>query len=248
MKKSLPKQHGAWSILFVSTCAGALAGCGFKFLHILLLISGAFAMGIRHNLILWLKQRKEIQKKWMLLYSTLFAIVSILILWKTPRIIAIGIVGVITSLIALAISIRRGELDIFSELAGIMTLSLFAPASHFLSCSSYTSETFILYLLSFLFFSGSVFRVRYLVRVKMRGKESVKDAIVSSLYHIGVILFVLLLHLHHHLHILFLIAILPSVLGACLYPFIKPPNSIRTVGFVEVSYSVAFILSLAFLP
>lgn len=260
INRTFPKKHGAWSIFFISIFTGTLCSKNFKLLPFLLLfLSSFFAFLMRENISLFLKLRKgDERRKEILEISFIYLIIILLtfsfllIIYKYYLLIFIGLLALLITLISFYFSINRQELSVPSEIFGILGLSLLLPSFYYISKGVIDRDGIFLFIFTFLFFSGSVFHVRYLVRNKniLSEKFSVRLRVgkVSLLYHTLFLLFSLYFSYRGFLPYLSFISVLPTFFKSYFFVLRKfdRPLSLKRIGITELILSIIFAIFIVF--
>jgi len=254
--KTLPRKHGAWSIFFISIFTGTFCSKNFKLIpFFLLFISALSGFLLRENISMFLKLRKEDERKGFILkisafyfFLIFFTFSSLLIFYKYYLLILISLLALFITLLSFYFSLNRKELTVSSEILGIFGLSLLLPAFYYISKGYMDRDGLFLFIFAFLFFTGSVFHVRYLVRNKNILSEKLslrlKAGRYSLLYHTFFFLFALYLSSKNYLPRYSFIAVLPALLKSYYFVLRKfdKPLSLRKIGFTELFASIVFMI------
>lgn len=262
INKTLPKKHGAWSILFISIITGTLCSKRFKIIPFLLLfIPSFFTFLLRENISLFLKLRKGDERRkeileisYIYFIITIFTFLPLLIIYKYYLLIVIGSLTLFIALFSFYFSINRQELTVPSEILGILGLSLLLPSFYYISKEAIDKSAIFLFIFTFLFFKGSVFHVRYLVRNKniLSEKFSVrlKASKVYLLYHTFFLLLLLSLYLSYNRFLppLSFISVLPTFFKSYFFLLRKfeKPLSLKKIGLTELILSIIFVILIIF--
>jgi hypothetical protein len=253
---SIPKQHGAWSILIACFILGTFVGASFGVNSVVLLIAIIFGYIARHAWNVFFRQTRNKKRKsealgWSLTYSLVsFAGGAYLLLvaglWDILQFALLALaVGVLT----LILSRQRMEFTARGEIAGIMGLTLAAPAAELVASGELSSQTVGLYVLCLFFFAGSVYHVRYLVRSKKATQgpagERVKHGLPSIIYHVLILTIVVLgstvfLWFPPLAPVVF-IPVTIKALWTVGHRY-KKPLQIRQIGYREVAHTVIFVI------
>jgi len=256
--KTLPRKHGAWSIFFISIFTGTFCSKNFKLIpFFLLFISALSGFLLRENISMFLKLRKEDERReFILKISVLYSIIilltfiMLLVFYKYYLLIPISIIALLITLLSFYFSLNRKELTVSSEILGIFGLSLLLPAFYYISKGYIDRDGLFLFIFAFLFFTGSVFHVRYLVRNKNILSERLfirlKAGRYSLLYHTFFFLIALYLSSKNYLPKYSFIAVLPALLKSYYFVLRKfdKPLSLKRIGFTELFVSIVFALLL----
>lgn len=254
----LPREHGAWMMLLVPLIVGALAG-GSLSPYVLLTIAAAFfAYLARHPLVLIARVQGQHQRLpaatpvWLLIYAGIaglcgLAVVALGGYWSLLGIVALAAIPLGVNLY---LATRRAEMTLAGELLGIAGLSLGAPATYFVATGSF-GHGFGLWLLSFLYFGGTVFYIKLKVRVQARQDAPASRvqrfliARATVIYHVAVLAASALLVASGLVPLLAPLAYVPAtckaVHGAVDW---RRPVNVKRLGVIEIVHSLVFALLL----
>jgi hypothetical protein len=221
-----------------------------------LLISVVFGYMARHSWNVSLRPTKDGRIRsgplgWSVFYSLIALgggayLVFLAGLWD---IMQFALLALIIGVMTLILSKQKREFTVGGELAGIMGLTLAAPAAELVGSGQLSSQTGGLYILCLLFFSGSVYHVRYLVRSKKATTGPLNERLVhgasSVVYHITILLVVFLVSTF--------IGLLPPLAPVALIPVTikalwtvghryEKPMQVRQIGYREVAHTVIFVI------
>ncbi|MGZ4031947.1 MAG: YwiC-like family protein, partial [Tumebacillaceae bacterium] len=131
MKVVLPREHGAWGMLFGPLLAGMIAG-GFRMADILLVFAMLAVYLASNPLIQWLKQpeRKADMKKWAIGYSAAAAAFGLPLVFYYPPLLLLALPGGVSLLINIRFALRKQERHLLNDLAAIAGLCLGAVAAY----------------------------------------------------------------------------------------------------------------------
>lgn len=256
LSSTFPKQHGAWSILIACFILGTFVGGSFGLSGIVLLISVIFGYMARHAWNVGLRPSRDGRMRtgalgWSAFYSLIALgggayLVFVAGLWG---ILQFALLALIIGVLTLILSKQKKEFTAGGEIAGMMGLTLAAPAAALVGAGELSIQTWGLYVLCLLFFSGSVYHVRYLVRSKKAAQgpvgERMKHGYPSIFYH--------------------LLALAIVVVGSTVIPVLPPfapiafipvtikalwtvahryekTLQVRQIGYREVAHTVTFVI------
>jgi hypothetical protein len=227
----IPKQHGAWAMLIIPFLLGMHAGA-FTWLHIPLFI-GWFFLYLATYLFLSVvkKQANAEQKKWLIIYSITAMIALIFPVLSNWRIIYFGLAMIPFFLVNLYFAKMKKERAFLNDVCAIINFSIGALGSYYLGVQKVDEMAFIVFTLSVLFFIGSTFYVKTMIREK--NNPLYKWA--SWGFHSGLILLLLISG-----NGLMALAYVPSLIRA-IY-FYGKLLSIKKIGIYEIANSVYFAL------
>lgn len=248
----LPKEHGAWGMLYVPLLLGALvAGTGAGRVAFLALSATLFFIG-RESFLGWWRARSRGRDagsapKVAFLYLGLSAVVAApLVLYSAlTGLIPLGLIAAALLLWNAQQAARREERTMFTELVGIAGLTLTAPAAHYVAAGRWESTAVWLWALSAVYFASSVFyvRLRVLTAYPKNPEELVHIRRWCGLFHAGLALCLVIVVLGGQLHWLIFAAYLPVVTRAFRH-LVRPARELvlRRVGVLEIVYSVVFLV------
>lgn len=253
---TIPRQHGSWSILAAGAAAGLAAGgvsaatpwvvaallLGFFAQH----SAGAFfRLPAGHD-------ARRAMAAWTAVYAACFMAAGAVLLFYFELVHLLPLAAAEILLMA-ATSLLRGrrrDITVPGELLGIAGLALTLPAVQIAGTGALTVEGGGLAVLCFLFFSTSVFHVRYLVRRKRHITGPISERLAAGwptlAWHALAMLGAWLLVSVTPLPMAVAAAMAPAMirgLGAVAYRFRRPP-SVKKIGLVELAATLAFLLLL----
>ena len=251
-KLKLPKEHGAWAMLYVPLVAGASVAGGFSWRVVLIALAMTFIFIARESLLAWWRTRRRGSDgreslRVMLVYLGLAGASSaplILIshlFWLTPLgLAAIALLGVNAEQGA-----RREDRTVTGEMIAILGLTLTAPTVYYVARGQWDEVALWLWALCALYFASSVFYVKLRVHWLNRRKEQARRQarVRCALYHTFLLAALLVLAVTGSLNLFALIAFTP-VLARSFSQLIKPTTqlNLRRIGVLEIVYSVVFLV------
>lgn len=253
---TIPKQHGAWSILISCYILGIFVGGSIGPNGIILLVSLMFGYLARHTWNAYQRTKRGSERRKEVL---MWAVVDSLIVLGTGgylvtigglwNLLGLGAIALFLGALTLLLSQRGMEFTAGGEVMGILGLCLAAPAAEYVATGSASMRTVGLYILSLLFFCGSVYHVRYLVRSKKASQgilsQRMKHGWMSIFYHILALAVVVYLSA--------VISVLPSLAPVALVPVTikalyvvahryETPLQVRQIGYREVAHTIIFVV------
>ncbi|MFS0783716.1 YwiC-like family protein [Bacillus sp. 1P06AnD] len=235
----IPKQHGAWAMLFIPFALEMLAG-GSTVWHIPLFAGWLLLYLATYPLTLLCKKqrkKKQLYQKWALIYSLLAIVCLLPILWVHFRMVYFGLVMAPMFLINLYYAKKNRDRAFLNDLAAIAAFCVGGLASYYLGAGKLTKEAWVLALHSFLFFLGTTFYVKTMIREK----KNKMFKYYSWGYYILLPFIILAIGGGWKT-----IAYVPSMLRAWfLYGRTLP---IMTIGIIEIAVAVLYFLGMVFLP
>ncbi|RKD21702.1 hypothetical protein BEP19_13805 [Ammoniphilus oxalaticus] len=231
MKLVIPKQHGAWAMLIAPFVIG-VGACGFIGYHVPLFIGWTLLYLATYPILLAFK-REDLRSYFRsiltyLIPALLCLSVTLVYSW---RLLLIGLLMLPFFLVNLYYAKKNRERSFINGLCATVIFSIGGLASYYLGTGYLDNKAAIVWALSVLFFTGSLFFVKSMIREK----RNIMFRVISSGYH------VLLLVISWALGVPWLFfAFLPSTIRSTA--FYGKPLSIKGVGIVEVVNSVYFII------
>jgi hypothetical protein len=251
----VPKEHGAWAMLYVPFAAGVLAARDAAPAHVPALlallgsVTGLF-LG-RESLLSWWRAQHRNQParslalatSWQLAGAAICA--AILFALRPPAaLLPLAIAGALVFFVHIVQMRRREGRTVFGETLAILGLALAAPAAYITGRGEWSSQALVLYVLCVLFFASSVLRVKGLVLAAQPRRASQRRVLqrASIAYHIGLLLIVVCGGLAGWSPLLALVAFLPVSVSAIvsLGTSNGRPNLLRT-GLLEIAFSLWFL-------
>jgi hypothetical protein len=179
LKLFLPKQHGAWAMLIIPFWLGG-AATEIIWQHIpffigwLLLYLATYPM-----LLLFKKKKMAYYRKWTFIYLVPALLLLMIPLFTTPSIIYFGLAMGPFFAVNAYYSSRNQDRALVNDFSAIFAFGIAGLASSYLPGGVITSEAVLAFAASVLFFAGSTFYVKSMIREKKN--ENFKY--ISWMYH-----------------------------------------------------------------
>ncbi|WP_027414805.1 YwiC-like family protein [Aneurinibacillus terranovensis] len=234
MKPIIPKQHGAWAMLTVPFLVGMAAG-GAKWIHIPLFLGCFFLYLASYPLLLAVKNRRRAAEyiKWIFIYGILGAAFLILPVYDSPNLMWFGIIVLPLFFVNFYYAKQKNERAFLNDFCAVAELSLGGPASYYAATGTIDKTAILVWILCVLFFTGSVFYVKTL----LREKKNATFKWFSWGYHLGVPFIVGILGAT-----IIAVAFIPSLIRAVIC--YGKPLTPKTVGIIEIANSIFFVIVL----
>jgi hypothetical protein len=241
--QTIPRQHGAWSVLLLSTALGVLVAGRFTGASLLLLVGLLAVMPARHTAGLWLRARRDDPRRrvlaiWVAGYALvagaagLALVVGLRLWWLVPIGALAGTAGAVMTLLE-----RSGrDRTLGGEVLGMVGLSLAIPAAYTVSLGSADGCMVFLWLLGAMAFATSVLHVRHVL-----GRLGTLPSVGG---HAAAVLVAAVGGALGLLPQLAFVALLPALARAA-WPVLRPPQgrpAVRRLGFEELGYGIVFVL------
>lgn len=248
----LPREHGAWAMLYVPFAVAALVAWTWSVRLLLLLVSVTFVFIARESLLAWWRSRnrgrEDFQaRRFMIGYLLLAALFGMPIVagyklyWLVPIAVATAALLVINAQQA----VRREDRTISGEIMAIAGLTLTAPAAYYVSLGAFDRTALWLWALCAFYFASSIFYIKLRVHTLNARKEGARRQAWRrcALYHSILLGSLLLLTITDSLSLSALAAFSPVLLRS-FWHLAKPVRQVnlRRVGWLEIIYSVVFLI------
>ncbi len=165
-KVVLPKQHGVWAMLIIPFVLSAIIS-GFTWIHIPFFVAWVLLYRAMNPLLMAFKFPKNKQAYLKLFYPN-FVVAMLLLLvvlffqWK---LVFFGLAMAPFFFINIYFAKQRNERAFFNDLIGILLFCLGGMGSYYVGRGS-LEEAYVLNGMCFLFFVGSIFFVKTMIREK----------------------------------------------------------------------------------
>jgi len=251
----LPKEHGAWAMLYVPFVLGVTVAGRVNWQILLLLLSTTAAFISRESLLVYWRARARGRdaveaRKTLLLYLALAAafgsplILAFELFWLIP----LGLIGASLLLINGRQATRMEERAAISEIMAIGGLTMTAPAAYYAASGRWEMTAFWLWLLSMLYMASSVFYIKLRVyRLNPRKHAEQRQAWRScALYHSFLIVALPALIFAGGLGLFAFIAFAPPLVRT-FWGMLKPKTKVNLTraGILEIVYSMIFLICAA---
>ena len=259
-RPTVPKEHGAWAVLYGSFLAG-VGVAGRVTLPVLLLLvgvtaatfaNGSLAILARSNAGEVPEERRRHALVWFVLYGavTAAAFLPLVVAFRMAFLLPFGM-GAAFFLVLRAFLVReRDDRTLIGELVGVAGLTMVGAVAHAVGVEEVQPIGAVLWLLLFLFFAGGIFYVRMRVHGMVAQRKGVTAAPNPAqwpcvLYHALLIVVVPTLFLAHVIPWPVLLAFAPAVWRAAAGLNRDDARlDLRRLGWSEVAVATAFVLLL----
>lgn len=248
----LPKEHGAWAMLYMPFAVGVLVAGSVSLRLLFLALSVTLVFMARESLLVWWRARSRghedrAARRLMVSYLALGALFGapMVFVYQFYWLAAFGAVTLILLAVNSRQAVRRAERTIGGEVIAIAGLTLTAPAAHYVARGELEATALWLWALCALYFASSVFYVKLRVNtINPRREEARRQFWLRCvLYHSFLLAGLLTLALTGSLNAFALAAFSP-VLARSFWHLARPVRQVnlRRVGLHEVIYSVVFLI------
>lgn len=251
----LPKEHGAWAMLYVPFVLG-IAVAGTINLAVLLLLLATTALFVsRESLLVWWRARKRGRQnqsamesqRLLLLYGAVATLTGLplILVYQFYWLLLFGLLGAALLIINGWKATEFEDRTVQSEVLAIAGMTMTAPAAYYVASGQWGSKALWLWALSAAYFASSVFyiklRVTGLHSKKPGDKRRARWQCVG--YHGFLLVSLLALAITRSLPLFLLIAFAP-VLARTTWSLFKPSNqlNLKQIGIAEIIYSLIFLI------
>ncbi|WP_339178703.1 YwiC-like family protein [Bacillus sp. FSL R5-0560] len=166
MKALIPKQHGAWAMLLIPFCLGTVKG-GAVLWHIPLFLGWLFLYLAVHPVTLALKKKQiNAYQKWIFYYSVPTCSFLLAAVIHKPSFIWLAFSLLPLFLIHVYYARRKNERALLNDFAGVFFFCAGGFASCWLGTETLDGWAWFIFAQSALFFIGSSFYVKSVIREK----------------------------------------------------------------------------------
>jgi hypothetical protein len=254
-KLNLPREHGAWAMLYIPFLLGILVAGRGGWPVVLLLIAATALFISRESLLVWWRARRRGRDSQsaggtLLIYLFIAAVCALplVLIWRLYGLIPLGLAGVALLVINGKHATALEDRTIGNEILAIIGLTSTAPAAYYAARGAWDRTAFYLWLLSIFYFASSVFYIKLRIYSINPRKQDQQRRVWQScaFYHSFLLIALLALRLSGSLSLFVLIAFLP-VLGRTFWSMFKPAGQVnlKRAGILELIYSVIFLVCIA---
>lgn len=231
MKLLLPKQHGAWAMLLIPFLLG-ISGGGGSWLHIPLFIGWFFLYLSTYPLLMAIKNKKRsFHLKWFAAYMAPALAALLIPLLYDYNYAYFGLAMGPFFLINVYFARKKNERALLNDISAIAVFAMGGAASYYTGAKTIDAQALELFILTVLFFLGSTFYVKTMIREK----KNQLYKWISWGFHAGVIALLILTG-----HYLYMAAYIPSLVRAIsLY---GKSISVMKLGVLEIVNSAYFLV------
>ncbi|MDQ0216625.1 putative membrane protein [Oikeobacillus pervagus] len=232
MKPLIPNQHGAWAMLIIPFFLGIIISGG-TWLHIPLFIAWFFLYLGTYPLLMNMKKKKKRPEltRWGIFYlSIAFVMITIVLIYQW-RMVYFGLAMLPFFLVNLYFTKKKRERALWNDFSAILSFCIGGMASYYVGSQQVDSQCWMIGGISFLFFVGSTFYVKTMIREK----KNVVFHRISWGYHIGIVLLFIFLR-----EPFLFLAFFPSLLRAIM--MVGRKISTNKIGVLEITNSVYMFL------
>lgn len=229
----VPREHGAWAMLVVPYLLGMLAS-NLNWLHLPFFI-GIIVFYFASGPFLTIVRKPKLLKAAipsLIIYLSIGSILTFPILYLVPEIIFIGLFIIPFFVINVIFAKLKKERLFINDLSAIIALSFLVLISYYIGNNVIDAKALIIMGINIIFFTGSVFHVKSLVREKGNRVFLMQ----SNVFHIGTVVGFLLIAMPI-VSLIFFINTLKNWLMLKCQNY-KPIQ----IGLIEIASSILFVI------
>jgi hypothetical protein len=248
----LPREHGAWVMLYVPMITGVLAAWSFSFRVILFALSATFLFIARESLISWWRSYRRgerrveaLQRLGIYLSLAGLSIAPPIIADRLFALVPLGVGALLLLAINAEMAAKREDRTILGEILAIAGLTMAAPAAHYVAEGTWDERAIWLWALSALYFASSVFYIKLRVNLVNARKQDERKRVWRrcATYHAFLLVSLFLLATTDQFDHLALVAFAPAMTRAS-WSLVKVSGrlDLKRLGLLEILYSVVFLI------
>ena len=253
----IPREHGAWGLLFVPLLTGAAAGLieGGRFFPLVLLTLASLALfWMRTPVESWLgtspmRAQSEAEKRLVGLAVGALAVVAVVALaglfWggQNSQLLLLGAVSGVAFASQAFLKVAGRKTRMLAQVVGAIGLTSTAPAAYCVAAGHIGTTGSLLWLANWLFAGDQIHFVQVRIH-SARAASRMQKVSVGRYFLVGqTVLAAMLLGIWAYglLPGLALLAFVPLIIRGTAWFVAKPePLAVRRLGWTEVAYSVSF--------
>lgn len=258
----VPREHGAWAVLFGSFLAG-VGVAGRVTPAVILLLGGVILLTLANGPFTALFRRSggrpsraesRCALSWLLAYGSGAAacLAPLIGLYRMAFLLPFGLVAALFLVLRAFLVPRGKDRSLFGELVGVAGLTLSGPAAQAVAVDGIPPACALLWLLLFLFFVSGVFYVRMRIRVVLARRRGMIGATNPArrwcfVYHLMLLVVIPALAATQLIPWLVLLAFVPAVWRAAAgIRRQEVALNLKRLGWSEVGLAAAFVALLVF--
>lgn len=223
----IPNQHGAWAMLIIPFLFGMFAAEA-RLMHALLFAVWLLIYLFSYPLLQWIRTRNRKRfSRPLLLYGSLLVVFGGILLLLEPRLLLIGLLYLPFFLVNIYFARQNNERSFTNDLVAVLQFSSMVYVAYWLGGGSDWIIATELFIISMVYFIGTVFYVKTMIREK----NNAFFYKLSVLYHsVSIAIFAVVFHWS---------LLIPAVLllvRAVVFP--KRKLKIMQIGISEILFSV----------
>lgn len=232
MKLLLPREHGAWAMLIIPFLLGLSINPTWMHLPLFL---GWFLLYLALNPLMMLLKKKgdsRFYTRWLLIYGIPASLLLLFLVFRYPALVWAGLAMIPLFLINIYFARKNRERSFWNDVVAIFEMAVGGVASAYVALGGWSMFQVYVWIVSVLFFLGTVFFVKTMIREK----KNLKFRYLSWGYHFLLVAGVWLVTGHLWL----VLAYVPSMLRAII---VGGRNlTALQVGLMEIGNTLLFTI------
>ena len=246
-KLKLPKEHGAWAMLFVPMAAGVLIAKSFSPQLLLFMLSATLLFISRESLLVWLRARSRGKKapdarQLLIIYLSagLIPAAPLILHYRLVALIPMALAALTLAAFNVRGTVRFNDRTAWGDSVAILGLTITAPAAFYVASGRWDNLALLLWALSAMYFASSIYYVKLRVASVHAGQAA--DRRGCARYHGFLLGSLVLMAYTGNLRWLTIAAFCP-VLIRSFAQLIRPASrvNLRRAGILEIVYSLVFL-------
>jgi hypothetical protein len=248
----LPREHGAWAMLYVPMISGVMVAWKFPLRVLLFTISATFLFIARESLLSWWRAYRRgerrveaLQRLTIYLGVAGLSIAPLILADRLYALVPIGMAAVLLLGINAEMAAKREDRTIAGEILAIAGLTMTAPAAYYVAEGTWQTSAIWLWALSALYFASSVFYIKLRVNLVNPKRQDERSQVRwrCAAYHGLLLVSLFLLAATDRFNLLALVAFAPAITRASWSLFKTTGNlNLKRLGLLEILYSVVFLI------
>ncbi len=253
-KPPIPKEHGAWAMLYAPLVMAALSFGRFDLRGILFFVAvtGVFLAHEPFAALARLRpsqpnglQRRSQARVWLAIYALIAVAATLPLLLTYDRwlLLPFGAVLLVLLLLHIWMAAKRAERKVVGELLGVISLTMTAPGAYYVIAGRFDEMSLLIWVLNLLYFASAVFYVKMRVSRYAQKPDAGLRTWQCVIYHLGLGALVFLALRWELVSSLLLLAYFPIMIRA--FAGLRPQGqrlNLKRIGVAELGYTVVFII------
>jgi hypothetical protein len=258
----VPREHGAWGLLFVPLFTGFVAGFAPKYRIWSLLLFTVCAVSLFFlrtpvESLLGIGSmvaRTTGERRTALVASAGFGLLAsgclIVLIWKErySELLILGAATACTFVVQAVLRKLGRRTRMISQVVGAIGLTCAAPAAYYIGTGRLDTRAFVLWTANWIFAGNQIHFVQLRIHAARAGtfREKLRRGRFFFMAQLGLLAALVLASLSHQLAPLVIIAFVPAVLRGWYWFFQKTgPLDVKKLGWSEMKHGIAFGILLA---
>jgi hypothetical protein len=256
MKPPIPKEHGAWVMLYAPLIVAVLLLGRFE-LNILLYLIAVTAAFLAHEPIATLarlrpsqpasREKSRLARIWLTIYVavTASALVLLLVYYERWHLLTIGAVLFVLMSLHIYLTSKRVERKFIGEFLGVLSLTVTAPAAYYVAQGKFDKHSLLLWALNLLYFTSAIFYVKMRVSRCVKKRDTNFLTWQCAFYHAALIVGIGIAAWFGWFSAFVILAFVPITLRAFLGMMVEERRlNLKRIGIAEISYTLIFVVFL----